>query len=170
MGPPDIGMSGADLVHRLGFPYGLRYAPLSVARWFWRFEGSGRLDMPDEKRLELMLRQHVAHEKDKDFLKSAWPRLNLRSTRESFAQGYEGVWHDGRLICTNFGFRLEDIPPEIPVQLWYGKFDTFVPLIHGVQIAARLGDRAHLHMVDETHASIVVNRIREVFEDLVRST
>jgi hypothetical protein len=169
MGPPDIGMSGAGLLHRLGFPWGFRYAPLSVARWFWRQELSGRLDLTDEERLELLLRRPVANEKDQAFMKSDWPRLGLLSARESFAQGYEGVWQDGRLICTDFGFRVEDIRPDLPVQLWYGKLDTFVPPNHGVQIAARLGARAQLRLVDETHASIALNRMKEALEDLVRS-
>lgn len=163
-------MSGADWVHKLGFPLGLRYAPLSVVRWFWKYEGAGRLDLTDEERLERMLQAPVAHEKDNDFMKSAWPRLSLRSSRESFGQGFEGVWQDGQLACMNFGFRVEDIRPELPVHLWYGKLDTFVPLNHGKQIAARLGDRACLRVVDETHASIVVNKMEEILEALVRST
>lgn len=170
LGPPDIGMSGADWVHKLGFPLGFRYAPFSVVRWFWKYEGSGRLDLTDEKRLELLLQKPVTHEKDSDFMKSGWPRLSLRSSRESFMQGFDGVWQDGRLACMNFGFRVEDIRPELPVQLWYGKLDTFVPLNHGRQIAARLGGRACLRVVDETHGSIVVNRMEEILEDLIRST
>jgi pimeloyl-ACP methyl ester carboxylesterase len=170
LGPPDIGMSGADWVHKLGFPLGLRYAPFSVVRWFWKYEGSGRLDLTDEKRLELLLQNPIAHEKDSDFMKSDWPRLSLRSSRECFMQGFDGVWQDGRLVCMDFGFRVEDIRPELPVQLWYGKLDTFVPLNHGRQIAARLGGRACLRVVDETHGSIVVNRMKDILEDLVRST
>lgn len=170
MGPPDIGMSGADLLHKLGFPYGFRYAPLTVARWFWQNDILGRLDLTDEKRLEIMLRQPVGHEKDIAFMKSAWPPLSLRSSRESFSQGFEGVWQDGKLMCMDFGFRVEDIRHDLPVNMWYGKLDSFVPPNHGVQIAARLGENAHLRLVDETHASIVINQIREIFEDLIRST
>lgn len=169
MGPPDIGMSGADWLHRLGFPVGLRYAPLSVVRWFWQQDPSGRLDLTDEKRLELLLQKPIAHEKDIKVMKSDWPRLALRSARECFVQGFEGVWQDGRLMCMDFGFRIEDIRPELPVQLWYGKLDTSVPLNHGVQIAARLGGRAHLRVEDETHGSMV-NWTKEILEDLVRST
>jgi pimeloyl-ACP methyl ester carboxylesterase len=125
--------------------------------------------MTDEKRLELLLQRPVAHEKDQAFMKSDWPRLGLVSARESFAQGYEGIWQDGRLICTDFGFRVEDIRTDLPVQLWYGKLDMFVPPNHGVQIAARLDGRAQLRLVDETHASIVLNRMKEILEDLVGS-
>ncbi|KAK2806368.1 hypothetical protein FQN51_007412 [Onygenales sp. PD_10] len=171
LGPPDIGMSGAGLVHRVGFPYGFRYAPLSLVRWFWKFEGSGRVDLSEERRLELMLQRPVANEKDGDFMKSGWPRLSVRATGETFAQGFEGVWLDGRLACVDFGFRVEDIRPDLPVHLWYGKQDVMVPPNHGVQIAARLGgDKVQLRVEDETHASMVVNKMREILEALVRST
>lgn len=108
---------------------GLRYAPLSVVRWFWRRDPSGRLDLTDEKRLELLLQKSVAHEKDRKFMQSDWPRLSLRSARESYRQGYDGVAQDGRLMCMNFGFRVEDIRPELPMQLWYGKLDTFTIMV-----------------------------------------
>lgn len=169
LGPPDIGMSGADWVHRLGFPLGLRYAPLGVVRWFWRHEGSGRVDLPDEERLERLLRQPVAHEKDAVFMRSGWPRLAVRSTREAFGQGFEGVWWDGRLMCGDFGFRVEDVRRDLPVLLWYGRLDGFVPLNHGVQIAKRLGGRARLRVEEETHGSIVVNWAKEILEGLVES-
>ncbi|KAL5340158.1 alpha/beta-hydrolase [Aspergillus crustosus] len=170
LGPPDIGMKGAGWVHRLGFPLGFRYAPLGLVRWFYKYEGSGRLDLTDEQRLKRLLQRPVGHEKDNDFMRTDWPRLSVQSTRECFKQGFEGVWQDGRLMCTDFGFRIEDIRPGLPVQLWYGKFDTSVPLNHGVQIAARLGERADLRVVDETHASIVVNCMRDVFEALLASS
>lgn len=163
-------MNGADFLHRLGFPLGFRYAPVSVVRWFWKQGPLGRLDLTDEKRLELFLQQPVAHEKEIAFMRSGWPRLSLRSARESFMQGFDGVAQDSRLMCMDFGFRVEDIRPELPVQLWYGRLDTFVPLNHGVQIAARIGGGAHLNVVDETHGSIVVNQINGILEDLVRST
>jgi len=170
MGPPDIGMSGAGFVHRMGFPYGLRWTPLSLARWFWRLEGSGRIDLTDEQRLEMILKRPVPNEKDRIFMQTDWPRLSLRVTREAFAQGYEGMWIEGKVICSDFGFRVEDIRPDLPVQLWYGKHDTFVPPNHGIQIAKRLGKSAELHLEDETHASIVINRSRDIWADLVKKT
>ncbi|PVH91920.1 alpha/beta hydrolase fold protein [Periconia macrospinosa] len=170
LGPPDIGMSGADWLHRLGFTVGYRYAPLSAVRWFWKRDPAGRLDLTDEKRLALELQKPITQEKDAEGVNSDWTRLSLRSAREAFAQGFDGVAQDGRVLCMNFGFRIEDIRPDLPVQLWYGKLDTFVPLNHGEQIAARLGGRAHLRVKDETHGSILVNWTKEILEDLVRST
>lgn len=175
LGPPDIGMRGADLLHRFGFTIGWRYSIPIFVQWFFQREPGGRLDLTDEKRLEL-LQQRVsksegtAHEKDLKVMKDEdILRLYLRSTRESFAQGFDGITQDGKVMCINYGFRIEDIRPDLPVQLWYGKHDTSVPLNHGKQIAARFGGRAHLRVEDETHASISANLKEEILKDLVRS-
>ncbi|KAF2464645.1 alpha/beta-hydrolase [Lindgomyces ingoldianus] len=174
LGPPDIGMSGARWLNWLGFTLGYRYAPSWANRWFWQRQPIGRLDLTDEKRLELLLQSASgsigAHEKDLEVMKDEdFLRLILRSTRESFAQGYDGIGQDGKVMCMDYGFRIEDIRADLPVQLWYAKHDVFVPLNHGKQIAARLGGRGHLRVEDETHSSIVVNWRKEILEDLVRS-
>jgi hypothetical protein len=176
LGPPDIGMSGARFLNWVGFTFGFRYSPPIFLRWFWQREPAGRLDLTDEKRLELLLQRELkskatGHEKDVEIMKDKdMLRLSLRNSRESFAQGFDWAGQEGKLISMDFGFRIEDIRPDLPVQLWYGKHDTFVPLNHGVQIAARLGDRAHLRVEDETHLSITMNLKRQFLEDLVRST
>jgi pimeloyl-ACP methyl ester carboxylesterase len=96
-------------------------------------------------------------------------RLPLKSTREGFAQDFNGVLLDGKLCCLHFGFKVEDIRPDLPVQLWYGKHDVFVPPNHGVQLAKRLGSRAHLRLEDETHASLMVHRKKEILENLIKA-
>lgn len=164
LGPPDIGMRGANLIHYVGFSFGWKYAPYWVMRWFWKSDPAGRLDLSDDERLERVLRDlsrpgpRAAHPKDLEVMKDiSFPILYLRSSRETFAQGYDGVTLDGRLMCNDWGFRLEDIRHDLPVQLWYGNLDTFIPIRHGEQIAARLDGRATLRAEDETHASIFVN-------------
>ena len=133
------------------------------------------MDLTDEKRLELLQQcvsksEATAHEKDLDVMKDEdILRLLLRSTRESFAQGFDGVRQDGKLMSLDHGFRIEDIRHDLPVRLWYGKLDVYVPLRHGEQIAARLGGRAHLRVEDETHASISAKRKKEILEDLLGS-
>lgn len=160
-------------MHWAGFTFGWRYLPLFIIRWFLQREPTGRVDLTDEERLERMLQparfkgmneKDLAIMKDEDALK-----MMLRSTREAYAQGYEWVRQDGKLMCMDFGFRIEDIRPELPVQLWYGKKDTFVPLNHGEQIAKRLGDRADLRVLDETHASIFFDNRRGILEDLIKA-
>ena len=175
LGPPDIGMKGARLINRIGYPYGWRIATVALTRWFWRWQVIGRVDLSDEKRLELLKRQvekdkASANSKDLEVMQDEGIlQCMLRVAKECFAQGFEGSLQDGRLACYDLGFRVEDIRPDLPVQLWYGKHDIHVPLNHGVQIAARLGGRAQLRIEDETHASLTFNWKEKIIEELVRS-
>ena len=166
-------MRGAKLSNWLGFTLGYPYIP-SLVQWYWQRQPAARLDLTDERRLELLLQgvsRSKMHEKDLEVMKDEDTlRLFLRSARESFAHGCDGLLQDGKLMSIDSGFRIKDIRPDLPVQLWYGKHDTFVPLNHGEQIAARLGGRAHLRVEDETHSSIQVNFREEILKDLVRST
>jgi pimeloyl-ACP methyl ester carboxylesterase len=171
VGPWDIGWRGADISHQIGWPYGIPRIPYWFARWFWRSQAIGRTDLPEEKRIE-MLRKESKNmpESDRDVYddEDFW-RLVIRSTGQAFAQGYDYVWDDGVVSCSDFGFKVEEIRKDLPVQLWYGKKDVFVPPIHGVQIAARLGDSAHLRLEDETHTGILMHWKREIFEAIAKS-
>jgi len=175
LGPPDIGMSGARLINRIGFPYGFRYCPSFLNRWFWQRDPIGRIDLSDEERLKMILQQveksksqlsekELAAMSNQDF-----HRLALKSTREAFSQGFDGVLLDGKLCCLDFGFKVEDIRPDLPVHLWYGKQDVFVPPNHGVQLAKRLGSRAYLRLEDETHVSLTINRKKDILETLIKA-
>jgi pimeloyl-ACP methyl ester carboxylesterase len=161
LGPvPDIGMKGARWLNWIGFTFGYHYTPRIFNRWFWQSQICGRLDWSDEKRLERHMKEFLdskptAHEKDFEVMTDEDnARRFLLSSRESFSQGFDAALQDGRLLSEDFGFRIQDIRPDLPMQLWYGKHDVFVPLNHGETIAKRLGDRATLRVEDETHASI----------------
>lgn len=93
----------------------------------------------------------------------------VMASRQYYAQGIDGVSNDGHLIGTEFGFRVEDIRSDLPVRLWYGKHDTFVPVNHGTQIAKRLGSNASLLIKDDAHAGIFFRWRKEVLADLVES-
>ena len=150
IGPPDIGMRGANWINWIGFTFGWRWSTTFIMRWFWQLGPEGRIDLPDEKRLDILQQnvsksERTANKKDLEVMKDEDVlRLMLRSSRESFVQGFDGMTQDGKVMCRDYGFRIEDIRPDLPVQLWYGKHDTHVPLNHGEQIAARLGGRAYL--------------------------
>lgn len=162
LGPPDISMRQAEWLHWLGFPYGWRYAPVFLIRWFFHRDTFGRLDLSDEQRLEMLLSPSILaaikNPKDKEIMSDeSVLRLALRSTREANAQGFNGIAADGRRMCCDWGFRIDDIRRDLPVQLWYGKNDRFVPPNHGEEIAARLGGsegKAVLRLEDDTHVSI----------------
>ncbi|KAF1911059.1 hypothetical protein BDU57DRAFT_507692 [Ampelomyces quisqualis] len=93
-------------------------------------------------------------------------RLTVRANDQAFRQGYDGVWDDGKRSCRPWGFRVEDVRRDLRVQLWYGREDVYVPLVYGVQIAARLGGRTELRVEEESHAGIGVHWKRENLEGL----
>ncbi|KAH7083093.1 alpha/beta hydrolase fold protein [Paraphoma chrysanthemicola] len=171
VGPPDIGMKGADWAHWVGWPYGIRFAPYWLGRLFWRSSAIGRIDLPDSQRVEMFIKEGAnAAESERDILTDVdFARLACASTRQAFAQGYDYVWDDGKMSCSDFGFKVNDIRKNLPVQLWYGKNDTFVPLVHGLQIAARLDGRAELRVEDEAHAGILLHWKREILEAVART-
>ena len=115
-------MSGMNWANWLGFTLGYRYLP-GLVRWYWKRDITAQLNLTDEKRLELMqlkISKSKLHEKDVEIMKDDDVlRLFLRSCREHFAQGFDGTLADGKLICTDFNFHVEDIRPDLPVQLWY---------------------------------------------------
>ena len=170
VGPSDVGMSGAGWFHKLGFTVGWPYIP-RVSAWYLRRRE--HLELSDDRLLERTLR-----EAEKNKAEIAERELGIwtdpgivgrmiRATREAHRQGSGAVGHDGYLISTRLGFRVEDIRPDLPVRLWYGKDDTFVPMNHGVQIAKRLGDSARLRIEDDTHASIFFRWKKEFLADMV---
>jgi pimeloyl-ACP methyl ester carboxylesterase len=163
-------MKGANWINWIGFTFGWRWASPWAVRWVFGGEPAARLDLSDEERYRLQMKAaaNITNEKDQEFFKDeSFVSLFLRGAREAYGQGFEAMTQDGKLMCLDWGFRIEDIRPHIPFQLWYGNQDTHVPLRHGVQIAARLGDKAQLNVRDETHASLWVNTMEEAIQGIL---
>ena len=55
---------------------------------------------------------------------------------EGLAAGEEGWWDDGASVLIDWGFDLQDI--RLPVKLWHGRQDRFVPVQHGEWLAAHV--------------------------------
>ena len=84
----------------------------------------------------------------------AW--LN-RTMREGFRSGEEGARDDGIASVSPWGFEVGSI--HVPVQIWHGSEDRFVPLAHGQWLAAHVpGAEAHL-LAGEGHVSLLTRRV-----------
>jgi hypothetical protein len=171
IGPRDIGWRGADISHQFGWPHGIPRFPYWFGRWHWRTQSIGRLDLPEEQRVGLLIKEGKnAPESDRDIYEDVdFLRVVIRAHAQAFAQGYNYVWDDGVVSCSDFGFRVEDIRKDLTIQLWYGKKDLSVPMNHGVQIAARIGDKAQLRVEDEAHSGTLMHWKREIFEAIAKS-
>ena len=79
---------------------------------------------------------------------------------EGLAQGGEGWWDDGVAHLRPWGVDFQAI--RIPVQLWHGRHDRFVPFQHGEWLASQIpGVEAHLTDVDG-HITLLQRRVPEV--------
>jgi pimeloyl-ACP methyl ester carboxylesterase len=82
------------------------------------------------------------------------------SMREATQQGVAG-WRDDDLAFDKpWGFSIEDI--RLPVQLWHGEQDLFVPISHGRWLASHIPTaEAHLEQQDG-HLTLMQRRVPEV--------
>lgn len=176
LGPPDMSMWKADMVHWISFPYGWRFAPEFLLEMFFRFDVFGRMELSDEDKLEKMMQPErlasIENTKNRRILSDeAFLKVALRAGRESQRQGFGGVALDGRVVCRGWGFKIEDIRRELPVKLWYGKDDVFIPPNIGIETAARregAGGKVVLRLEeDDTHYSISQDWKKEQLEAIL---
>ncbi|KAI0508369.1 alpha/beta hydrolase fold protein [Xylaria bambusicola] len=172
LGPPEVGKKGMGWWHWAGFTFGFAYFQWACRWWFSR-ETFGRLDLTDQERFDRFQREwskakSTAHPKDAAAMEDPdLIRFLVRNHREAYNQGFYGFSLDGKLESYNFGFQIQDIRHDLPIHLWYGKYDTFVPSSQGVNIAARLGPNARLKIEDETHGSLTWNCRVRALDDLI---
>jgi pimeloyl-ACP methyl ester carboxylesterase len=77
----------------------------------------------------------------------------MRHVREGLKGGIAGARDDSLAQVKPWGFELSAI--RVPLQLWHGKQDRFVPFSHGQWLAARLpGAELHLEP-NEGHLSLI---------------
>ena len=80
--------------------------------------------------------------------------------RDGLAPGEQGWWDDGVASMSPWGFELESI--RVPVQVWHGREDRFVPFQHGEWLAEHVpGAEPHLSDTDG-HLTLLVNRFADI--------
>ena len=172
MGPIDVGTKGMNWGNWLTFK-GLMYFPFLI-RWMQGRVVSFLRSMSNEKIVELVtsrLSNTSSRWISADLKTLSDPALltmMLDFYREHYKQGVDGHMEDGRVLTTDWGFRLQDIRSTLPIQLWYSKKDTNVPLRMGEAIASRLNSRPEFYVNDdETHLNLVLKCSSEALERLV---
>lgn len=87
------------------------------------------------------------------------------SMRDAVRQGIDG-WRDDDLAFDKpWGFSVEDI--RVPVQLWHGEQDLFVPFAHGEWLGARIPNVDARLLSEDGHMTLMQRRIPEVHEWLL---
>ena len=80
--------------------------------------------------------------------------------KDSLAPGDQGWWDDEVAHIAPWGFTFDAI--QVPVQVWHGAQDKFVPFQHGQWLSEHIpGVDAHLTDTDG-HLTLLVDRVPEV--------
>ncbi|HEY8737100.1 MAG TPA: alpha/beta hydrolase, partial [Candidatus Dormibacteraeota bacterium] len=80
--------------------------------------------------------------------------------KDGLAPGIQGWWDDGWAHIQPWGFEVEAI--RLPVMLWHGRQDRFVPFGHGEWLAKRI-PAVDAHLTDEDgHLTLIQRRIPAV--------
>lgn len=174
LGSPDMGYSGMNWGHWAGWTFAGWLFP-GLLRWWFSRQTEARLDLSETERFRRFaaaLDKQKATMNPKDWIllgDTNWRWMRLRVAAEAYRQGMDGFSQDFKLLNSDFGFKIEDIRKDLPVQVWHGKLDNFVPPHHGEKVAARIGDNAILRITDDTHASISTTHKEEYLTELVKA-
>ena len=87
--------------------------------------------------------------------------------RSSVSSGFWGWFDDDLAILGDWGFDLDAI--DVPVSIWQGRDDRFVPPAHGEWLAGHVaGANAHL-LDDHGHLSLALAHFGEILDELLSS-
>jgi pimeloyl-ACP methyl ester carboxylesterase len=107
----------------------------------------------------------LVSEPDRRALTGDYAEQSLANLKEALSEGVYGWLDDDLSFVRNWGFGVDSI--EVPVSIWQGREDRFVPLSHGEWLAANVpGARSHL-LENEGHISLSRNRYGDVLDELV---
>ena len=85
--------------------------------------------------------------------------------RDGLAPGDQGWWDDGVSHLTSWGFDLHDI--RVPVKIWHGGQDRFVPVRHGQWLATHVPN-AEADISDRDGHLTLIGRIGEIHDWLLQ--
>lgn len=171
LGKSDPGPAGMNWLAWAG--YSLAWlVPYTAWGWFWGRVPEAQTHLSREEHFKLLqdlAKNSTPHERETNvFDTDESVKLWLATSREAFKNGVDGPVRDTMRLAAGWEFKIEDIRKDLPVRLWYGKFDSLAPVTHGEQIAKRIGENALVRVRDETHGSMFANQPQEYLAELVK--
>ena len=139
--------------------------PVALLEWMEpQTEPMSRIE-PDEwvRRLDSLM-----SDVDARSVTGAFGEYLAGSYRRAFRDGPLGWYDDDLAFVGDWGFDVADI--RVPVSVWQGHQDMFVPITHGEWLAAHIpGARAHLRP-EHGHLSLGVGAFGEILDDLLEAS
>lgn len=109
--------------------------------------------------------ESLVSEADAAVLTGDFAESLVRDFQDGLAPGDQGWWDDSASHLEPWGFELESI--RVPVKIWHGHQDRFVPVQHGQWLAQQVpGAEADISETDG-HLTLLVNRVPEVHKWLL---
>jgi pimeloyl-ACP methyl ester carboxylesterase len=107
----------------------------------------------------------LVSEVDRQALSGEFGEYLAASFHKAVAHGIWGWFDDDMAFIRDWGFELDSI--AVPVAIWQGVQDRFVPYAHGEWLAGHVpGARPHL-LAEHGHLSIAVGAYGEVLDDML---
>jgi len=161
MGPLEAGTEGMKKSNRVLFTISKKISwLLRFLMWF----GFGRKCKSVEDAQKLLLENlNDFPEADQKLFQD--PRLNrlfAEETFEAFLQGSKWVAYECKLYARSWGFKLEDISPEIKIFIFHGEIDNQVPIGMARYMEKRIPNCEAIYFPNETHYGAALNHIEEM--------
>jgi pimeloyl-ACP methyl ester carboxylesterase len=139
--------------------------PAALLEWMRPHAEAMAVIEPDEIIAEM---RSLLSDVDAEQLTGGFGDYFAASFRAAFRHGRWGWFDDDLAFVGDWGFDVADI--RVPVSVWQGRQDLFVPITHGEWLAAHIsGARAHLRS-EHGHLSLAVGAFGEILDDLLEAS
>jgi pimeloyl-ACP methyl ester carboxylesterase len=101
---------------------------------------------------------------DRQAVSGALGEFIVREMAHSLSTGVWGWFDDDRALLGDWGFDLTDV--RVPLSLWHGGQDRFVPIAHGEWLAGHVRSTAHLQ-TDVGHLSLSLGSYGDILDALL---
>jgi pimeloyl-ACP methyl ester carboxylesterase len=106
----------------------------------------------------------LVSEVDRRAMSGALGEFIARESTRALSAGVWGWFDDDRAILGDWGFDLNAV--QVPLTLWHGGQDQFVPIAHGEWLAAHVRCDAHL-LPEHGHLSLALGSYGEILDRLL---
>ncbi len=150
----------SDRLNRVGILSGV--GPYWDSGWPWARPSS--LEGAESFWLELSL--HLSEADRRAIRDSRTLKFLTEELFEAFRQGVQGPTYERELYGKDWGFRLEDVSPDVNVCLWHGELDVNVPVSMGRAVAKAIPNCIAMFYPEEGHYSTILNHLEEIIKTL----